>query len=440
MAIRNFLVFIVICFLLGTGLWYCPAQGFYCGWSSPEQSYICDSESFTEFLDTESGRGRGLRNRQPHTVPGNTQASEPAERPPDNGHFQKRPQLPPGNLSSPKEKVDSYKAERQTRHESISNSEIKRNEDLITTVSYENIRESADLKTDRNSESALFGILKKPVENFTTQSCSINERIVQLLMLVTIAVTVIPLLAGFGQWWVASKSNQARKFVTDLARENDQRLESKFDDLKNSMKDRMDAVQDDVYSDLEKTKELQASVSRMVQEQVNRQCKDFVYAEMESAVKTASKQFKRQINALMDDDYSAPIECRNLALERVRKGMWDIVGSKMRVALAESNYEQVNKLWDWLYRADVALRQMASPIDQQVYDGLGTMDTLFKKEIVPGDELWDFITVLYEQGRLRDTNFDYALRIGRDMGKSLRDSSEEQERKEDTDGEKSPSQ
>ena len=161
--------------------------------------------------------------------------------------------------------------------------------------------------------------------------------------------------------------------------------------------------------------ELRALVTRLVPQKMRD------HAERDS--KVIRKEALAIIKSAVEKDFSDPIEQRYLAMEKVRRGIWGKINLEIRKEILRNPDADPSKLagkalaeWDGLNKADLGLRRMLSSEHLEVYNGMGILLEFARKKLVPKDELWDFVCVLYDQDRLTPKNIRFAMMLGRELG------------------------
>lgn len=121
------------------------------------------------------------------------------------------------------------------------------------------------------------------------------------------------------------------------------------------------------------------------------------------------------------DDYSKELEQRYLYMEYVSLSIWDELCPAISTEISSGRFTEALKLWNKLYVAQLALRQMLSKDDVEFADGMAEIRGAAQDNWVNPEQLWDFICLLNEQKRLTGENVHLAEELGREIGKTFKD-------------------
>ncbi len=214
---------------------------------------------------------------------------------------------------------------------------------------------------------------------------------------------------------IDKQANEFNKNAKDLKQE----LKEDSKDLKKELKADQQASNDKVDK---KIKEFDKTINEKVDFLLNRTiASKFNKAEIDAG---------DRIDRYLEKDFSKALDDRYLKMEYVYNQFWNARTPLLKKALSENNGKQVSKnngeqvidIWDRLFKTNLALRELLSGNDRDVFDGLGILDNIIKNDIdaiFPKDPLWELILLLKEQNRLSPDNYNIAKELGRKIGKSF---------------------
>ena len=156
---------------------------------------------------------------------------------------------------------------------------------------------------------------------------------------------------------------------------------------------------------------------KSVRQEVGDQVNLVIGKKLEKKLNELSRQAQDRIVAYLEEDFTEPLERRYLSTEYVRNGIWVQVSSRMNDAIARNDHVEVTQLWNRFFKGQVALRQLLSAEEKDVFTGLCSLRVFARQGFVPKDSLWKLVILLKEQGRLNWENVDMARRLGRDIGR-----------------------
>lgn len=133
------------------------------------------------------------------------------------------------------------------------------------------------------------------------------------------------------------------------------------------------------------------------------------------------RKIDERVADYLEKDFSRPLEERYLKMEFVYLGVWEKVSENMSAALNNKDFPKLINLWNQLYVAQIALRQMLSSDDMEVGNGMAVLMSTAKLRLVPPETLWDFVCLLKKQRRLCPENLALAEEMGRGLEKTFKD-------------------
>ena len=114
-----------------------------------------------------------------------------------------------------------------------------------------------------------------------------------------------------------------------------------------------------------------------------------------------------------------PIEERLLEAETIRNAMWTLLSPKLNQAMADKNWTDILEAFNDFYKLQLALAQIMTKSDKDIFTGLGTFLNFIPTGMVP-QALWGLILLLKRQGRLTDMSVTVLVeQLGRSMERSL---------------------
>lgn len=134
-----------------------------------------------------------------------------------------------------------------------------------------------------------------------------------------------------------------------------------------------------------------------------------------------NRKINSKIERYLEGDFSKSLEQRYLYMEYVYLSLWEELAEAINAAIIENDIKKAFSLWNKLYVARLALRQMVSGDDVEVGNGIAELWGAAKDGWVHPDHLWDFICLLRKQDRLSSDNQDLASELGREIGKTFRE-------------------
>jgi hypothetical protein len=190
-----------------------------------------------------------------------------------------------------------------------------------------------------------------------------------------------------------------------------------FSDRKNREKIKLD--QEKIQGAL---KEIEKRIMLESQSEIAENLKAY-YVMFKGELKEQAKHFER---TLLDNlDYEAePIEKRFKKAETIRNDMWDLLVPKLKEALESNDWPNFLEGWTDFHKLQLALSQIISRDEVDIYNGLGTFNNLCQSGFVP-DSLLDLVYLLESQNRLETIRLkEMVKRLERTMGRRRGESPE----------------
>jgi hypothetical protein len=125
----------------------------------------------------------------------------------------------------------------------------------------------------------------------------------------------------------------------------------------------------------------------------------------------------------INTDFNEPFETRMLHSEYTRVELWTKIGPHIAKAMSGQDAAQFLSLWEYFTKGQLALRQILSSDQAEIFSGLGFFWALAQdpRQLVPKNKLWKLIGLLNKQGRLEADNLIAVKKLGDIIGKSTRD-------------------
>ncbi|MCX6579929.1 MAG: hypothetical protein NT166_07060 [Candidatus Aminicenantes bacterium] len=134
----------------------------------------------------------------------------------------------------------------------------------------------------------------------------------------------------------------------------------------------------------------------------------------ETQLKEQIKNYERILIGRMEYEVE-PIEYRFMKAERFRSDIWDRLIPELNKALEKQNWSDYLKGWTDFHKLQEALSQILSKNPNDICNGLGTFESLYRTGIVP-ESLWDIICLLKKQNRMDNLR---VIEIGQRLAKKM---------------------
>lgn len=121
---------------------------------------------------------------------------------------------------------------------------------------------------------------------------------------------------------------------------------------------------------------------------------------------------------------SKAFEKRFKKAETIRNDMWDLSVPRLKNALESNDWPNFLEGWTDFHKLQLALSQIISRDEVDIYNGLGTFNNLYQSGFVP-DSLLDLVYLLENQNRLETIRLKGMVkRLERTMGRRMAESPE----------------
>lgn len=148
------------------------------------------------------------------------------------------------------------------------------------------------------------------------------------------------------------------------------------------------------------------------------------YRRLDSEVKELVAYAHGELQKILQNDLSRPLEQRYLLVQYLRNGIWGKLQKPLLSDLENHNYVGILERVRFILSTDTALRQMLSSNPGDVYTGTARLLDLVNKhrESIPTNLLWRFVCLLSQQQRFRTSaSLAMASKLCEALGKRLFD-------------------
>lgn len=158
-------------------------------------------------------------------------------------------------------------------------------------------------------------------------------------------------------------------------------------------------------------------IEKTVKNQVEMELNSVIYSKIDKA----SKTWEKYILNLLDKDFSSSLEKRYLRAENLLGRINSIAFEKIIFGLNINDKQIVRDGFSIISIVQKGVRQMLSADHTDVFNGIGTINSIIRKYDMPNIQFWTLLCLLKKQGRLDVHTLSFANRIGADFGRNYED-------------------